>query len=93
MRFWLSITALAMLSGCALTVSDPRALKPIDSFVPLAGDSRIWVEPGFEAYGERVAEALPAGHRQGRGGALPAVRPRRRASMCAAATPVSSAMC
>ena len=60
MRFWLAITALALLSGCALTVSDPRALNPIDSFAPLAGDPRIWVEPGHEAYGARVAEALPA---------------------------------
>jgi hypothetical protein len=52
--------ALALLSGCALTVSDPRALVPIDSFVPLAGDARVWVEPGYEAYGARVADALPA---------------------------------
>ncbi len=51
---------LAALPGCALTVSDPRALKPIEGFVPLASDSRVWVEPGFEAYGERVAAALPA---------------------------------
>jgi hypothetical protein len=60
MRTWLLYVALAMLSGCALTVSDPRALRPIDSFVPLASDARIWVEPGYEAYGARVAEALPA---------------------------------
>ncbi len=60
MRLWLAIIALAMLSGCALTVSDPRALKPIDSFAPLAGDARIWIEPGHEVYGARVAAALPA---------------------------------
>ena len=60
MRAWLLVVALTMLSGCAFTVSDPRALRPIDSFVPLAGDARIWVEPGYEAYGARVAEALPA---------------------------------
>jgi hypothetical protein len=60
MRTWLLCVALAMLSGCALTVSDPRALRPIDSFVPLASDARIWIEPGYEAYGARVAEALPA---------------------------------
>lgn len=59
MKCWLLIGALAILSGCALTVSDPRALRPIDSFVPLAGDARVWVEPGHEAYGARVAEALP----------------------------------
>ena len=60
MRRWGVIAVLAMLSGCALTVSDPRALRPIDSFVPLAGDARVWVEPGHEAYGARVAAALPA---------------------------------
>jgi hypothetical protein len=60
MKRWALITALLLLPGCALTVSDPRALKPIDSFDPLASDPRIWVEPGYEAYGERVAEALPA---------------------------------
>lgn len=48
-----------LLSGCALTVSHPRALHPLENFVPLAADSRVQVEPGFEAYGERVAAALP----------------------------------
>lgn len=56
---WL-IVLLAGLQGCALTVSHPRALMPLESFVPLAGDSRVWVEPGFEAYGARVAAVLPA---------------------------------
>jgi hypothetical protein len=60
MKFGLMIVALSMLSGCALTVSSPRALKPIDSFAPLASDPRVWVEPGYETYGARVAEALPA---------------------------------
>jgi hypothetical protein len=60
MRAWLLIAALAVLQGCALTVSDPRALTPIDSFVPLASDARVQVEPGYEAYGARVAAALPA---------------------------------
>lgn len=59
MKVW-ALIAVMLLSGCALTVSDPRALKPMDSFVPLASDSRVWVEPGYEDYGERVAEALPA---------------------------------
>jgi hypothetical protein len=59
MTRWLAIVALALLSGCALTVSDPRALLPIDSFVALASDPRVEVEPGYEAYGERVAAALP----------------------------------
>lgn len=53
------IVLLASLQGCALTVSDPRALTPFDSFVPLADDGRVWVEPGFEAYGARVAALLP----------------------------------
>jgi hypothetical protein len=59
MRLWFLAALLAILQGCALTVSDPRALTPIDSFAPLAGDPRVWVEPGFEAYGARVAAALP----------------------------------
>lgn len=60
MRAWLLVAVLATLQGCALTVSDPRALKPIDSFAPLASDPRIWVESGYEAFGARVAAALPA---------------------------------
>ncbi len=60
MRLWLALVWLATLQGCALTVSDPRALRPIDGFVPLASDARVWIEPGYDAYGERVAAALPA---------------------------------
>jgi len=60
MKLWFLAAVLATLQGCALTVSDPRALRPIDSFVPLASDARIWVEPGYEAYGARVAEVMPA---------------------------------
>ncbi|MHB1145862.1 MAG: hypothetical protein ACYCZS_13290 [Thiobacillus sp.] len=60
MKLWFWVAVMTALQGCALTVSDPRALRPIDSFVPLAADARIWVEPGSEAYGVRVAEALPA---------------------------------
>ena len=60
MRLWIGIALLALLQGCALTVSNPRALQPLDSFVPLASDARVWVEPGYEDYGERVASALPA---------------------------------
>ena len=59
MKLWFLAALLAILQGCALTVSDPRALRLIDSFAPLAGDPRVWVEPGFEAYGARVAAALP----------------------------------
>jgi len=61
MKTWLLVALLlATLQGCALTVSNPRALQPIDSFVQLASDPRVWVEPGYEAYGARVAAALPA---------------------------------
>jgi len=60
MRLWGLVALVALLQGCALTVSNPRALLPIDSFAPLASDARVWVEPGFETYGERVASALPA---------------------------------
>lgn len=56
----IAAAACVLLSGCAMTVSHPRALVPLQSFVPLPGDARVWVEPGYEAYGERVAAALPA---------------------------------
>jgi hypothetical protein len=56
---WLLMAVCLLLAGCALTVSHPRALLPVDDFVPLASDPRIQVEPGFEPYGERVAQALP----------------------------------
>lgn len=59
MRIGVLAVLLALLSGCALTVSNPRALLPIDSFAPLGSDRRVWVEPGFEDYGERVAAVLP----------------------------------
>lgn len=49
-----------LLASCALTVSHPRALLSVESFVALASDPRIRVEPGFEAYGDRVAAVLPA---------------------------------
>jgi hypothetical protein len=58
-RVALLLFAAWILSGCALGVSHPRALQPVEGFVPLAGDARVWVEPGYEAYGERVAQALP----------------------------------
>ncbi len=57
---WWGVLALTLLSGCALTVSEPRALVPMEGFAPLPGDARVWVEPGYEAYGDRVATALPA---------------------------------
>jgi hypothetical protein len=60
MKVWALAVLLMTLQGCALTVSDPRALQPVDSFVPLASDARVWIEPGYEAYGARVAAALPA---------------------------------
>lgn len=59
MKPWALIAVLATLQGCALTVSHPRALTPLEHFAPLASDDRVWVEPGYEAYGERVAAALP----------------------------------
>jgi hypothetical protein len=58
-RRLLAATAALLLGGCALTVSEPRALLSLDRFAPLAADARIEVEPGYEAYGERVAQLLP----------------------------------
>ncbi|MHB1076353.1 hypothetical protein [Thiobacillus sp.] len=60
MKWLLVALLLATMQGCALTVSNSRALQPIDDFVQLASDARVWVEPGYEAYGERVSAALPA---------------------------------
>lgn len=60
MKAGLLLVLLLSLQGCALTVSHPRALMPLERFAPLAEDNRIWVEPGYEAYGARVAAALPA---------------------------------
>ncbi|TXH75211.1 hypothetical protein [Thiobacillus sp.] len=60
MKWLLVAMLLATMQGCALTASNPRALQPIDGFNPLADDARVWVEPGYEAYGERVSAALPA---------------------------------
>jgi len=60
MKWLLVAMLLATMQGCALTASNPRALQPIDGFYPLADDARVWVEPGYEAYGERVSAALPA---------------------------------
>ncbi|HQT30158.1 MAG TPA: hypothetical protein PLE48_02470 [Thiobacillus sp.] len=56
----LALLCALALNGCALTVSNPRALIPLDRFVPLKQDKRVWVEPGYEAYGARVAAVLPA---------------------------------
>ena len=53
------VALCTMLAACALTVSHPRALLPLEGFVPLASDPRIQVEPGYADYGERVAEVLP----------------------------------
>jgi hypothetical protein len=55
-----------ILAGCTsvlsdprmLVVSDPRALEPMNGFVQLPMDKRIWVEPGAEDYGRRVAQLL-----------------------------------
>lgn len=54
-----AIVAAWALSGCALIVSDPRARQPMTGFVALDGAPQVWVEPGFTAYGERVAQVLP----------------------------------
>ena len=68
----LLLMAVSMLiAGCGLTASHPRALLPLENFVPLASDPRVRVEPGFKAYGERVAQALPQIHAGPAAGAGP----------------------
>lgn len=66
-KLWIGVALVASLShGCAsipgdprlLFVSDPRALKPMEGFVQLAGDPRVWVEPGAETFGRRASDLL-----------------------------------
>ena len=57
-KLLLTFLAPLLLSGCAVLVSDPRALQPMTGFSPLPDDSRIWVEEGAETYGRRVSWAL-----------------------------------
>jgi len=71
---WLAAGAFALLSGCAALTKTPVP----EGFVPFAGDARVWVEPGHEAYGARVAAALPAAIAQVEAAHyLPFVRPPR----------------
>jgi hypothetical protein len=71
---WLAAGAFALLSGCAALTKMPVP----EGFVPFAGDARVWVEPGHEAYGARVAAALPAAIAQVEAAHyLPFVRPPR----------------
>lgn len=49
----------SLLSGCAMTVSNPRALVPFEGFVALAEDDRVQAEPGYEDYAIKVATLLP----------------------------------
>lgn len=53
-----ALLAPLLLSACAALVGDPRALQPMQGFAPLPEDSRVWVEPGAEAYGRRVSRQL-----------------------------------
>lgn len=46
------------LAGCALMVSDPRALRPMEGFSALQEDPRVLVEEGAEEYGQRVSQLL-----------------------------------
>ncbi len=56
----MALLAPLALSGCALTVSHPRALHAMQGFAPLPEDGRVWVEPGAEDYGRRVSRMLDA---------------------------------
>lgn len=62
MRFALPIVLLTqvVLSGCAITAHEPRVRQPMQGFVALPEDGRVWVEPGAEAYGRRVSQKLDA---------------------------------
>lgn len=59
----LLIFLLTGLQGCSLLVSHPRALQPMQGFVPLAEDKRVLVEQqaldqGARDYGRRVSALL-----------------------------------
>ncbi|NWG39679.1 MAG: hypothetical protein HXY27_06915 [Hydrogenophilaceae bacterium] len=62
----LLVLPLSLLAGCTsvlkdprmLIVSDARALQPMEGFVPLPHESRVFHEPGAEAYARRVASLL-----------------------------------
>lgn len=59
LRAWLAaLLAPLLLSACATQISNPRALQPMAGFAPLPEDSRVWTEPGAEAYGRRVLQQL-----------------------------------
>lgn len=54
---------LTLLQGCSMLVSHPRALQPMQGFVPLAEDKRIFVEQqamdrGAHEFGLKVAMLL-----------------------------------
>lgn len=59
---WLLLCVLVplVLQGCAMAVSHPRALQPMQDFAPLPEDKRVWIEPGAEDYGRRVSQKLDA---------------------------------
>ncbi len=59
MRLLLFAAVVAVLQGCALGVSDPRAHVPLEHFVQSQSDPRVWVESGYEDYAARVAAVLP----------------------------------
>lgn len=59
MRFVSALCLSFILTGCAMTVSSPRALIPFEGFAPLAEDDNVMVEPGYESYGIKAANLLP----------------------------------
>jgi hypothetical protein len=59
-RLFTVVLAPILLPGCAMMVSDPRALQPMQDFAPLPEDARVWVEQGAEDYGRRVSDGLDA---------------------------------
>lgn len=57
------IAVLLFMQGCSMLVSHPRALQPMQGFVPLAEDKRVLVEQqaleqGARDYGRRVSALL-----------------------------------
>jgi hypothetical protein len=59
MRWLGSMSVWFALGGCALTVSHPNALRPLDVFVVSSADARVWHEPGADDAARAVATLLP----------------------------------
>ncbi len=59
-RLPILLFAPLLLTGCSAMVGNPGARQPMQGFVPLPEDDRVWVEPGAEDFGRKVSRQLDA---------------------------------